>query len=395
MTTALHPADTPDVAGTDVPRRRRDRDAASGISAADLLARFSEAGFDAPASGGRRAARVSGTDAHGPAIEQIGAASQQIDTPDEQLDTSPTGLPAIGTGTGTGTDDTVVTRDVPAGVTARSAIGLIHGTSETGPFGTRPRAIAATVSATLVGATAVMGVVTSLGAPDQAPDEQAAGVDLAGVNNEATMKLSVPAAGAEQGGPGTSEAATSLSAGLEQATAAVPQAFEQADAARIAAVAHKEEAQERADEARERAQEAGSSARDGAGSGEVAGDPVTDLSGSANGLQALAAAESKLGTPYEWGATGPSAFDCSGLMVWAFEQVGVDLPRTSSAQAQADGESVSKSDLKPGDIVFFYSPVSHVGIYAGNGKILHASTSGEPVKYSDVDAMPFNSATRV
>ena len=121
MTTALHPADTPDVAGTDftgtdfagtdVPRRRRDRDAASGISAADLLARFSEAGFDTPASGGRRAARTSGTDAHGPAIEQ--------------LDTSPTGLPV----TGAGTDDTVVTRDVPAGVTARSAIGLIHGTS--------------------------------------------------------------------------------------------------------------------------------------------------------------------------------------------------------------------------------------------------------------------------
>ncbi|MBP2369422.1 C40 family peptidase [Pseudonocardia parietis] len=408
MTTALHPADTPDVTGTDstgtdltgteVPRRRRDRDAASGISAADLLARFSEAGFDTPASGGRRAARASGTDAHGPAIEQIDTASEQLGTtyeqlgtPSERLDTSPTGLPVIGAGT----DDTVVTRDVPAGVTARSAIGLIQGTSETGPFGTRPRAIAATVSATLVGATAVMGVVTSLGAPDQAPDEQASGVDLAGVNNEATMKLSVPAAGSEQGGAGTSEAATSLSAGLEQVTAAVPQAFEQADAARIAAVAHQEEAQKRADEARERAQEAGSSARDGAGSGEVAGDPVTDFSGSANGLQALAAAESKLGTPYQWGATGPSAFDCSGLMVWAFEQIGVDLPRTSSAQAQADGESVSKSDLKPGDLVFFYSPVSHVGIYAGNGKILHASTSGEPVKYSDVDAMPFNSATRV
>ncbi|MBN9738578.1 hypothetical protein PP1_026590 [Pseudonocardia sp. P1] len=127
----------------------------------------------------------------------------------------------------------------------------------------------------------------------------------------------------------------------------------------------------------------------------MSGDPVTDLTGSANGLQALAAAKTKLGTPYQWGATGPSAFDCSGLMVWAFEKVGVDLPRTSSAQADMDGESVSKSDLKPGDVVFFYSPVSHVGIYAGNGKILHASTSGEPVKYSDIDAMPFNSAVRV
>ena len=82
-------------------------------------------------------------------------------------------------------------------------------------------------------------------------------------------------------------------------------------------------------------------------------------------------------------------------MVWAFEQIGVDLPRTSSAQSQMDGTPVSKSQLKPGDMVFFYSPVSHVGIYAGNGKVLHASTSGEPVKYSDIDAMPFHNAVRV
>ncbi|OLM19556.1 MULTISPECIES: NlpC/P60 family protein [unclassified Pseudonocardia] len=379
MTTALRPGDTPDVAGTETPRRRRDRDATAGISASELLARYSDAGFDAPTSGGRRAARENGTGAFGPAIERI--------------DTPPTGLPAVpGDTVGTGgSDDTVVTRDVPAGVTSRSAVGLVRGTSETGPFGTRPRAVAATMSATLVGATAVMGVVTSLGAPDDTPVDPAANMDLAQADNQSTMQLSVPAAGSEQGGPGTSEAASSLSTGLEHVTSAVPQAFEQADAARIAAVA-KKDAEEKAAEAEEKAR---SSARDGAGSGEVSGDPVTDLTGSANGLQALAAAKTKLGTPYQWGATGPSAFDCSGLMVWAFEKVGVDLPRTSSAQADMDGESVSKSDLKPGDVVFFYSPVSHVGIYAGNGKILHASTSGEPVKYSDIDAMPFNSAVRV
>ena len=392
MTTALtHPAETPD-SGQAAPRRRRDRDATAGISAAELLARYSEAGFDRPASGGRRAARENGTGAAAPPIERI--------------DTPPTGLPATGLpSTGApeagndraGEGDTVVTRDVPAGVTARSAIGLVSGTSETGPFGTRPRAVAATMSATLVGATAVMGVVTSLGAPDQATDEQSPGVDLAGVNNEATMKLSVPAAGPDQGGAGTSEAATSIGSGLEQVSTAVPEAFEQADAARIAAVAQKEKAEKRAEEARERAEKAGSSSGsgDGSGTGSVAGDAVTDLTGSSNGLQALSAAKTKLGTPYKWGATGPSAFDCSGLMVWAFEQIGVDLPRNSKAQSQADGESVSKSDLKPGDMVFFYSPVSHVGIYAGNGKVLHASTSGEPVKYSDVDDMPFNSAMRV
>ena len=387
MTSALRPAEIPDTAA---PRRRRDRDASAGISATELLARYADAGFDAPASGGRRAARESATGSSGP--DMFGPDIERIDTP-------PTGLPAVA-----GDGDTVVTRDVPAGVTSRSAIGLVQGTSGTGAFGTRPRAVAATMGATLVGATAVMGVVTSLGAPDQPADEQSTGVDLAGADHQATMKLSVPAAGSEQGGAGTSDAATSVSTGLEQVTAAVPQAFEQADAARIAAVAEKE-ADERAAEARERAAEAGSSSSsnssgssgsgDGAGTGSVSGDPVTDHSGSANGLQALAAAKSKLGTPYQWGATGPSAFDCSGLMVWAFEQVGVDLPRTSKAQAQTDGESVSKGDLKPGDMVFFYSPVSHVGIYAGNGKVLHASTSGEPVKFSDVDDMPFNSAVRV
>ncbi len=110
-------------------------------------------------------------------------------------------------------------------------------------------------------------------------------------------------------------------------------------------------------------------------------------------MKALEMAKTKLGKPYVWGADGPNAFDCSGLMKWAFEQVGKDLPRSSSAQSEV-GQDVSKSDLKPGDVVFFYSPVSHVGIYAGNGKILHASTEGEPVKYSDIDAMPFNSAKR-
>ncbi|ANY08560.1 C40 family peptidase [Pseudonocardia sp. HH130630-07] len=377
MTTAipaLRPSDAPDVAGTEIPRRRRHRDDdSSGISAAELLARYSEAGFDTPASGGRRAAREAGTGAFGPATERIALP-----------DTTPE---APGTGA-----DTVVTRDVPAGVTARSAIGLIQGDSGTGPLGSRPRAVAATMSATLVGATAVMGVVTSLNTPDAAPLDQAADMDLTtGTTEQATMRLSVPAAGADQGGPGDSEAASSIGSGLEHVTSAVPQAFEQADVARIAAVA-KRDAEAKADEAREKAR---SAVRDGAGTGSVAGDPVTDFSGSSGGLQALAAAKTKLGTPYKWGATGPSAFDCSGLMVWAFEQVGIDLPRTSSSQAQDSGESVSKSDLKPGDMVFFYSPVSHVGIYAGNGKILHASTSGEPVKYSDIDAMPFNSATRV
>ncbi|ALE76713.1 hypothetical protein FRP1_26535 [Pseudonocardia sp. EC080625-04] len=109
---------------------------------------------------------------------------------------------------------------------------------------------------------------------------------------------------------------------------------------------------------------------------------------------ALSTAMAQLGKPYSWGATGPSAFDCSGLVSYAYKKAGKDVPRTSKAQASA-GTKVSKSNLQAGDLVFFYSPVSHVGIYMGDGKIVHASTSGEPVKVSDMDAMPFNSARRI
>ncbi|MEJ8281434.1 C40 family peptidase [Pseudonocardia spirodelae] len=109
---------------------------------------------------------------------------------------------------------------------------------------------------------------------------------------------------------------------------------------------------------------------------------------------ALATAMAQLGKPYRWGATGPSAFDCSGLVSYAYGKAGKDLPRTSRAQAQV-GTKVAKSALKPGDLVFFYSPVSHVGIYIGGGRIVHASTSGQPVKISDIDRMPFNSARRI
>jgi cell wall-associated NlpC family hydrolase len=113
-----------------------------------------------------------------------------------------------------------------------------------------------------------------------------------------------------------------------------------------------------------------------------------------NGTKVLSRAMSKIGVPYVWGGTGPDAFDCSGLMQWAYKQVGVRLPRTSRAQSHV-GTSVSKGDLRPGDLVFYYSPVSHVGMYIGNGKIVHASEPGEPVKVSNVNSFPFHNARRV
>lgn len=112
--------------------------------------------------------------------------------------------------------------------------------------------------------------------------------------------------------------------------------------------------------------------------------------------QAIEAAESKLGKPYVWGATGPNSFDCSGLMQYAFEQAGKDLPRTSAAQSQV-GQKVSMDDLKPGDLIFLYSPVSHVVMYVGNGKVIEAPNSGEDVKYTPLSKIEKNavSARRV
>ncbi|MHA6623785.1 C40 family peptidase [Pseudonocardia sichuanensis] len=102
----------------------------------------------------------------------------------------------------------------------------------------------------------------------------------------------------------------------------------------------------------------------------------------------------KLGSPYRYGATGPSSFDCSGLVKWAYDKAGVSLPRTSRAMSKV-GTPVSRDELRPGDLVFFYKPVSHVGIYIGDGKIVHASNRKSPVKVSDMSKMKYNSARRI
>ncbi|MFE9672860.1 NlpC/P60 family protein [Streptomyces sp. NPDC006259] len=108
---------------------------------------------------------------------------------------------------------------------------------------------------------------------------------------------------------------------------------------------------------------------------------------------ALAAARSALGRPYVWGANGPTGFDCSGLMQWSYAQAGVSLPRTSQAQAHA-GRRVPLSQARPGDIVTYRSDASHVGMYAGNGQVIHAPYPGAPVRYDPVGMMPVSSVTR-
>lgn len=100
----------------------------------------------------------------------------------------------------------------------------------------------------------------------------------------------------------------------------------------------------------------------------------------ANAQVAVEAALAQLGKPYRWGATGPNAFDCSGLMVYAWRQAGVNLPRTSASQF-ANLRRVTRDELRPGDLVFAGSPrVHHVGMYIGNGQIVHSPRAGKPVE---------------
>lgn len=102
-----------------------------------------------------------------------------------------------------------------------------------------------------------------------------------------------------------------------------------------------------------------------------------------------------MGKRYVWGTSGPNTFDCSGLTSYAYRQVGISLSRSSRVQFSSAGRKVSKSELKPGDLVFYYSPVSHVGMYIGNGKIVHAANPRSGVKVVGLNTMPFSGARRV
>ncbi|WP_326690909.1 MULTISPECIES: NlpC/P60 family protein [unclassified Streptomyces] len=117
--------------------------------------------------------------------------------------------------------------------------------------------------------------------------------------------------------------------------------------------------------------------------------------GSGRAGAAFAAAKTKIGSPYVWGATGPSSFDCSGLTSWAYKQAGVSLPRTSQAQASAGTRIPSQSQLKVGDLVMFYDDLHHIGLYAGNGQVLHAPKPGANVRFESINNMPFMYGVRV
>jgi peptidoglycan DL-endopeptidase CwlO len=108
----------------------------------------------------------------------------------------------------------------------------------------------------------------------------------------------------------------------------------------------------------------------------------------------IAAALAQVGDPYVWGSSGPDGFDCSGLTQYAYAAIGVALPHSSRAQSEM-GVPVSRAELQPGDIVYFYSPVSHVGIYIGDGMMVHARTFGVPVAVTSVDMRGYAGARRI
>ncbi|MGW5021124.1 NlpC/P60 family protein [Streptomyces cacaoi] len=145
-----------------------------------------------------------------------------------------------------------------------------------------------------------------------------------------------------------------------------------------------------ADERRERA------SRDGdRGHGKKAKSPVPSGASASSGraAAAVAAAKSAVGSPYVWGASGPSSFDCSGLTQWAYGKAGTAIPRTSQAQRSA-GRQVPLSEARPGDLVIYRDDASHVGMYVGGGQVVHAPHPGASVRYDPVGMMPVSAVTR-
>jgi cell wall-associated NlpC family hydrolase len=134
----------------------------------------------------------------------------------------------------------------------------------------------------------------------------------------------------------------------------------------------------------------------GGGTAPAVAAPVAPvLAQTAAAQVAVNTALAQQGKPYVWAAAGPNSYDCSGLVQYAYAKAGIKLPHSSRTQSTL-GKPVSRANLQPGDLVFFYSPVSHVGIYIGNGLMVHAPTSGSVVKIVNIDQMGgYNSARRL
>ena len=122
--------------------------------------------------------------------------------------------------------------------------------------------------------------------------------------------------------------------------------------------------------------------------------PNFKIPGNSVGVQALRWALTKRGDPYVWGGAGPNVFDCSGLVMWAYAQIGISLPHFTGAQWNS-GVHISRSQLQPGDLVFFFADISHVGMYIGNGLMVDASTFGQPVHVQPIFWSAYVGAVRI
>jgi cell wall-associated NlpC family hydrolase len=162
-----------------------------------------------------------------------------------------------------------------------------------------------------------------------------------------------------------------------------------------------EEKRKAAAEARKEAEKASdhtstkpkSSSRSNTSSRSNSRESTSVSTGSSRGATALAFAKAQLGKPYQYASAGPNSYDCSGLTSASWKAAGVTLPRTSQAQYGV-GRAVAKSELALGDLVFFYSGLSHVALYAGNGMVIHAPHPGSSVEYIKMSYMPYAGARR-
>jgi peptidoglycan DL-endopeptidase CwlO len=167
----------------------------------------------------------------------------------------------------------------------------------------------------------------------------------------------------------------------EKARLAAIEKQKQEEAARKAAELARQQAAEQA--AAQQESGAGSSSTGSGSSSTSPSTSTTDSSYATKAEKALAFARAQIGKPYVWGATGPDSYDCSGLTQAAWKAAGVTLPRTTYDQVNA-GTTVSLADAQPGDLVFFYDDVSHVGIYIGNGMMIHAPKPGAYVREESI-----------
>ncbi|QLH22437.1 C40 family peptidase [Streptomyces sp. Rer75] len=165
-----------------------------------------------------------------------------------------------------------------------------------------------------------------------------------------------------------------------------------AEEARRKAAELAEKQREAAAQQKQQEQEQQSSGGSSSGSGSSSAGSST-ASNSTKAAKAIDFAESQLGKPYVWGATGPNSYDCSGLTQAAWKAAGVSLPRTTWDQVKV-GTRVSTSELKPGDLVFFYDDISHVGLYIGDGMMIHAPKPGDVVKKAPITEMPIYGSVR-